>query len=262
MKKLSDLTNEELEKLVDEYFDVFLIFGESIKTQNSEGSKFYESLIKLMTLFRNKIQNKDKRDKIFQELVKSLILFYPKFESKIITYTGLIMYLIIEGKDHFTHSAPHEKIIKNVTESNELRKSPKLTIEYLNSILNLHVRETEKIEYYLIRELCDYSKIHKFDLEELFSINEKIKKGKKFVTQSRAIRDCIGHSKYLIDKDSLSIHFENKDEGYNFEQKYTFYEFLQFMQEKIRLYTLFINISYIFYMRNLIGYYFDKTTKG
>lgn len=255
MRKLSDLTNDELEKLIEEYFDSFIRFGENIKELNYQGNQFYESLLKLLTLFRQKILNKDKLDDVFKDMIKSLSLVYPKFESKILNYTKIIMFLIIEEKDYFIHTVPAIKSIKNVVEGHDLLFSSKHTVEYLNSILNQHVRETEKIEYYLIKELKISSKIHEFDIEELFSIRGKIKKDTGFVTQSRAIRDCIGHSKYLIDKNSLNIHFENYDYGYDFNQKYTFEEFVQFMHEKIRLYILFINISYIFYARNLIGVY-------
>ncbi len=87
-----------------------------------------------------------------------------------------------------------------------------------------------------------------FDVEEICSSNQTVKRGNSWVTDIIAIRNCIGHATTKID-DNLNIHFWNYKEGYNFSRIYKFEDFMFFYQDFYRL-LLIQKIS--FTMVNLV----------
>ena len=115
-----------------------------------------------------------------------------------------------------------------------LKKNPK-DINYFYGLFYAQILTTETAEYSFRKQLESllqrYGLDQKYDAIEIFSINGKIPKGNKFRTDSRAIRDALGHYKYDIQLvgDSWEIQFNNTDEGYNFTPIFTRDEFLEQM---------------------------------
>ena len=180
----------ESEQLISKYLDAVNAFGCGVQSNGVEGKRIFDNFIKITTLFENKKLTKNLLMDIFSNLLKDMRSLDPTFSEKVNRYSIILIELISNDLDFFKHAAPNKNIIQNVLQSSKLLDDPTIQLEYANALLNFHIRETEKVEYYLMKDLEQSPNIQNYDIEEMFSIDGKIKKGKKFVTQSRAIREC------------------------------------------------------------------------
>ena len=125
----------------------------------------------------------------------------------------------------------------------------------MEAALRLHLRETESMQYPLIQAIKN-GLPDDIDLNELFSISKKTRKGKKYVSDSTAIRDCISHDHCEIKENKII--FDNHGEGYDFHLEFTYKEFQDFMGRKGKLYALLFDSIDLLYMGNILRFYFDK----
>lgn len=94
-----------------------------------------------------------------------------------------------------------------------------------------------------------------YDVEELCSIENRVKRRNSWVTDVEAIRICIAHYLYKIN-DNLSIEFENKKDGFDYSKSFSFSEFVDLYQDLARLFIIFKTalslINLIQNLRNLL----------
>lgn len=102
---------------------------------------------------------------------------------------------------------------------------------YLYSLFYAQMLSTETAEY-VFREhftnlLKTYGLDRKYDAIEIFSVDTKVAKGQNYKTDSRAIRDSLGHYQYEIEDvpNTWEIKFNNLKDGYNFTPIFTRDEF-------------------------------------
>lgn len=78
---------------------------------------------------------------------------------------------------------------------------------------------------------------NKYDVPEIFSVNNKIQRNTIFETDSLAIRDSITHSRFKINKvgDLWEIEFNNNEKGWKFNQKYSYDEFMRFLDNNHKM---------------------------
>jgi len=88
----------------------------------------------------------------------------------------------------------------------------RLTIKTLFSVM-VSIRETHHHTLLTILNEAKKRSSMPYDIEEICSVENKVARGKNWVTDIIAIRNCIGHAYYQI-FDNLSIHFRNYEGGY------------------------------------------------
>ena len=131
------------------------------------------------------------------------------------------------------------KVFESAIEA--LKKNP-TNINYFYGLFYAQILATETAEYVFRKQLDSllkkYNLDQKYDSIEIFSVNGKIPKGSKFRTDSRAIRDALGHYQFEIEfvGTSWEIKFNNTEEGYNFTPIFTRDEFLEQMSNADLLY--------------------------
>lgn len=70
-----------------------------------------------------------------------------------------------------------------------------------------------------------------YDLADLFSMRSKVQRNTKDETDIDAVRTCIAHGRYSIEKKGageLILHLDNCTDGWNFVRDYTNKEFYRF----------------------------------
>lgn len=118
------------------------------------------------------------------------------------------------------------------------------------AVLNSHVGRTEKIEYHIRKQLENavnrYNLKH-YDINMICSVRHKVKKGKGWTTDIRAIRDSISHSHYKINPigNTFEIAFDNDEKGYSFHEKFSAKEFYHFFDLFTLLYKFQLHLLII-----------------
>jgi len=122
----------------------------------------------------------------------------------------------------------------------------------ITSILLALIIRVEAHEYELqnmILKAESYTNVN-YDIQEILSVNSKIKKGNDWKSDTRAIRDAISHGHFTISKlgKGYKIHFKNTEQGYNFEKVFTEKELSLFYQDyerSIAIQTVLLNTTLI-----------------
>jgi hypothetical protein len=120
------------------------------------------------------------------------------------------------------------------------------------SLLLIHLIRTETIEHIIIRQFNNaveqFGLAKKYDIFEMCSVTHKVQKGKKWVTDVRALRDAIAHGHFYIDtaKKDWSISFENTECGYNFKKTFSRDEFERFFDANTLLHGIQIHLLMVF----------------
>jgi hypothetical protein len=120
--------------------------------------------------------------------------------------------------------------------------TPQITEIQLKALLLGYVAKTETVGYAFEKQFLELIKTYgleqKYDVKEIFSINNKVKRNTVFQTDSRAIRDSIAHYRYKIISlsNSWEIQFDNDEDGYNYHKKFSYNEFIQFLDNHHKLY--------------------------
>ena len=131
------------------------------------------------------------------------------------------------------------KVFESAIEA--LKKNP-TDINYFYGLFYAQILATETAEYAFRKQLDNllkkYDLDQKYDSIEIFSVNGKIPKRSPFRTDSRAIRDALGHYQFEIEfvGTSWEIKFNNTEDGYNFTPIFTRDEFLEQMSNADLLY--------------------------
>lgn len=256
-RNLSELTLKELENIIDKHLIKFESYTR-IVNPNADHQKFFLHITNLRTILISKKGNLLDCHNELSGILMYITAFYD--EGLLIKAKGFVQAAIkmIERKDSTVFSAIHKKIgkIQNIMQSNnEIRNKPIETRTDVEAALRLHERETESMQYPLIQAIRN-GLPDEVDLNELFSVIGKVRKGNDYVTDSTAMRDCIAHDKCEI-KDEKII-FDNQDYGYEFYLEYTFKEFQDFMGRKGKLYGLLFDSIDLLYMENVLKVYFGK----
>jgi hypothetical protein len=85
------------------------------------------------------------------------------------------------------------------------------------SLLLIHLIRTETIEHIIVKQIShavnQFGLTEKYDVFEMCSITHKVQKGKKWVTDVRALRDAIAHGHFHVktgEKDwSITLRIRN-----------------------------------------------------
>lgn len=119
------------------------------------------------------------------------------------------------------------------------------------AFLLAHIIRTETIEHALKKQLDDAVQKHglqsKYDVEAICSVQSKVKKGSKWRTDVRAIRDAVAHGHFEIRllRNDWAIEFDNNEGGYSFHKSFSRKEFTKFFDLHTVLYKLQIHLLVI-----------------
>ena len=127
-----------------------------------------------------------------------------------------------------------------------------INILSITSILLALIIRVEAHEYEIqnmIVEAEKYTNLN-YDIQEMLSVNSKIRKGNGWKSDTRAIRDAVSHAHFVINKRDKRyvIHFKNTEDGYNFDKTFTEKDMLLFYQDydrSIAIQTLLLNSALI-----------------
>lgn len=257
MERISELPISRLNVLISSHLDALINFSQSIRDVNVNGCKFYDVLTNIKLKFDEKKTNETSYEKFILSALGSLQTLEPDFSDKFDSFVSMMLCTIFAGDDFLKQMCQNETLIKNIFERNFFKKlSTSNSDVYL--LINQHLQMTEKIEYNLIHSISQTC-VKQYNLEDLFSITGKIKRGNKTVTEARAIRDAFAHSHYII-TEHFDIEFQNITSGYNFKRKYTAEEFIQYAKKQQDLYAIFIIIMHLLYLNSLLSKYSEMLT--
>lgn len=120
--------------------------------------------------------------------------------------------------------------------------TPQITETQLKALLLGYMAKMETVGYAFEKQFSEliqtYSLQQKYDVEEIFSINNKVQRNTIFETDSKAIRDSISHYRYQIIPlaNSWEIRFSNNKDGYNYNQNFSYNDFIKFLDNNHKLY--------------------------
>jgi hypothetical protein len=127
-----------------------------------------------------------------------------------------------------------------------------INILTITSILLALIIRVEAHEYKIQNMIAKAEKYMNlnYDIQEMLSINSKIRKGNGWRSDTRAIRDAVSHAHFIINKRDMGymIHFNNTEEGYNFDKTFTEKDMLFLYQDydrSIAIQTLLLNSALI-----------------
>jgi hypothetical protein len=127
-----------------------------------------------------------------------------------------------------------------------------INILSITSILLALIIRVEAHEYEIQNMIAKAEKYMNlnYDIQEMLSVNSKIRKGNGWRSDTRAIRDAVSHAHFIINKKDKGymIHFKNTEEGYNFDKTFTEKDMLFFYQDydrSIAIQTLLLNSALI-----------------
>lgn len=132
------------------------------------------------------------------------------------------------------------------------------------ALLLVHMVRTETIEYALRKQLEEAVNKHdlqsKYDIENICSVQSKVKNHAEWRTDVRAIRDATAHGRFKIYslESEWGIEFDNKKEGYNFHKHFSREEFIRFFDLHTLLYKLQLNILIILEMLPILATHLHK----
>ncbi len=240
--------------------------AESLDSQ-FPGRGFIDSTIKL-NLLQLKVEKASERcitDTDFSEIQKfglQLISFDERLALKLkdmwLLYYDVFLFMSKEMKPYDLQGIIHE-LVERINETDGLSNNVILaarnaapTILTPMSLLLINVIRTETIEHIMIRQLqnaveqCGLEE--KYDIFEMCSVTQKVQKGKRWVTDVRALRDAIAHGHFRIETTNpeWSITFENKEFGYNFKKTFSKKEFERFFDTNSTLYAFQLHLLMVF----------------
>ena len=171
---------------------------------------------------------------------------FPQLEKQLTDYWNAWGNVFKNNSSYMNIRETADKNLEHMIEVDEMYKEimkqdPEKNNVALYAVLNAHVSKCEKIEYSLKKDLeSKLGNTDNFDTEEMFSIGEKMPKGKEYVTHGRALRDTISHTKYTIDNnpDDSKITFANNEYGYDFTETFSKEDFIEYIKSTDMLYRI------------------------
>lgn len=130
----------------------------------------------------------------------------------------------------------------------------------LHAILTSITTRVERHEYALkeiISSAMQYVTLN-YDVEEICSVEGKVPRGDFWETDTKAIRDASSHAKYTISSNGEEIEFNNDEDGYSFNRKFTRKEFLQFYRRYENLANLQALLLRTAFLRSILVRYFQS----
>lgn len=134
----------------------------------------------------------------------------------------------------------------------------------LYGVFYMHILKRERIEYAMMSDLDTFKEhISEFDLVNMFSTGEKVKKGSKFVTHGNAIRDSLAHKKFkiFVNNGIRYIHFGNNEHGYDFLEEWKIDDFLHYIQSTDFLYRTMFTLQKLIMFMTLLHEAADRQKK-
>jgi len=133
------------------------------------------------------------------------------------------------------------------------------------ALLLIHVIRTESIEFPLQQQLQDAIKKFglqsKYDISAMCSVHSKIHRGSSSVTDVRAIRNAVAHGHFKVEMmhGDWVIEFNDKDDhSYNFNQRFSREEFLEFFDRHTLLYKLQLALLMVVELLPILVTHFHK----
>lgn len=250
---IGELDKNEHGKIIENYFNTFFGLANHIRNESQPAREFINTLEEIHNILKN---NKYFDLKIqFTKLISCFIEHHPKIlRPKGETFLFLYMKAVSSNPDTVKKFTENEDSIKNVMDGGgPMRNKPITNRTEMEGVLQMHVRETETLQYAFMDMIKnDTSK----DVIELFSIDAPIQRNTKWVTDSTAVRDAISHSKYTLTDNEVI--FNNTEHGYDFQRTFTYDEFKKFMGLKGQLLGLFGTLIQILMFGQLLQTYETK----
>ena len=258
-KMLSECTLEEIENYITNFLDKFESYTK-IPNQRANHSKCLIHSANIKVILKSKRACIEDTHKELLGILLYMTEFYPeKVLIKAKDFTKSAIDGIEEKIDIFKYVHEKHEQIKNIQLSNKIiRNKPITDAGDMEAALQLHVRETQDMQYPLKKIASQFTA--NSDLEEMLSVNQKVSKWEGYVTDVTAIRDCVSHSAYEINESKVI--FDNHKKGYDYHQEFTFKEFQDFMGFKGQLYALFFDLIDLLYIENLLKIFFSKCDKN
>lgn len=119
------------------------------------------------------------------------------------------------------------------------------------ALLLVHLVRTETIADAMRRQLEDAIRVHglqgKYDVEVICSVQSKVRKGTKWKTDIRAIRDATAHGHFKIHSlgNHWEVEFDNNEKGYNFHKRFSRKEFTKLFDLHTLLYKFQLHLLII-----------------
>lgn len=258
MKTSTSLSEKERSELIDTFHEDLIIFAEKLQKEGVLNVECMILIDELYELSKIKKLNHQKIGSDIANIAKFLSNCFPQIKNQLLEYWNAwaeifdkispapvnMRQTVDEYLEHMEEiDTMYKQVIKAVPISNDVA---------LYAVFYMHILKREKIEYALSSDLEAFrTHIPTIDLESMFSVGEKMKKGKGFVTHGKAIRDALSHKKYqiIVKNGKKYIQFGNNEKGYDFIETWSVDEFLQFVQTTDFMYrTMFMLQKLIFFM--------------
>ena len=260
LRHLSDLSCNELENIIFEFLEKYEKYAEMINPQ-ADHAKFLQHIVNYKVIVKSKKGDYENTKENFLGILSFILSFYnEKLQIKAKDFIKSVVELLAENVDVYVPILEKQQQIQNIIKSNDIiRNKPINDAGDVEAALQLHVRETEDMQYALMNILPEENRSN-LDLEEILSIQGKVRRSGTFVTDSTAIRICISHSLYqIIDN---RIVFDNHKDGFDYHQEFTFKELQDFLGLKGQLYALFFDLIDLLYLGDLTKIFFRRCGKN
>lgn len=280
MKKQTEYTFDKARKAAIGDLSVLANFAENLHNL-SLNKALFQRVIELRTI-EEKVRKASGRCLSDSEIEQvwgfgqQLIQFHPELTSKLSQFWNL--WHDVFKKLHSTKSSPGyalrgmiSQLRSRIERADALAESiVSMAQSQVSNILSpaalllVHVFRTETIEYALRKQLKDAVKKHglqsKYDVEAICSVQSKVRKGGKWKTDVRAIRDAIAHGWFKINllENDWAIEFDNDEEGYSFHKRFSRKEFTRFFDLHTLLYKLQLHLLTILESLPILTTHFHK----
>lgn len=190
----------------------------------------------------------DNTDLTKLESIRQHLINHPTWQPKLVTYAKLteeaakaivVARSVTIDANKLIDGLPRMNGIANLTNDvlKELKTEP-YSIRSLLAMMLIFVNRKETFMYSTRSVLGEVVKVlcleQQYDLAELFSMQGKVPRNTKYETDIDAVRTCIAHGRYSVEKkaaDELILHLDNRIDGWNFVKDYTNREFYGFFSD-------------------------------
>lgn len=251
------LSFSQCQKITDKSLKIVLNFAENIDSLKPSVG-FLGPILKLdeLRIRVNKANRRFLTEKEISEyitpMVHKIISWRPKITDQLRNFWNAHNEIGLAALATGSSYQPLEMantILKKIIDANKvylsvvdaLRENSR-NKNYIYALFYAQILATETAEYTFREQLEKLLKDHglnkKFDSAEIFSVDQKISRGKKYITDSRAIRNSLGHYQFELEdvRESWEIKFNNLDDGYNFTPIFSEKDFFSYMENADLLY--------------------------
>ena len=263
------LSFEKCQRLVDKSLRYVIRFASSIKEECS-ADEFIQPIQNLVEL-NEKVQSSTGKflsesdiDNAIRGILRAFVNLDPTLSTNLLQFwSAQIEFTDTANSQGSTYNPIEcaENDLSRILAANQAYDElvQKINLEpdektHLYGLFYIHIALTETVEHSLRKQfeesLKQFDLESKYDVEQIFSIEKKIPKNSKIMTDVRAIRDALSHFKYeIVEKQGIVlINFNNQDKGYDFIKKFTKDEYQLFVQKfvilyKIQIYLIWLSVA-------------------